>query len=149
LSRWGYTQKEVRALPDVRSPGRVDVRDLGQLLHQRRSAANKSLRQVMEEMDNALTASTLQRLEKGAVPEPKNVPVLARWLQIPVEMVTWPGDMGEGAPESVPDMVEVHLRADKNLTHDKALALSRMFRLLYDDLASGNEVPLANKPRRR
>jgi hypothetical protein len=103
----------------------------------------------MEEMDNALTASTLQRLEKGAVPEPKNVPVLARWLQIPVEMVTWPGDAGDSAPESVPDMVEVHLRADKNLTHDKAIALSRMFRLLYDDLASGNEVPLANKPRRR
>jgi hypothetical protein len=137
-------------LPDVRSPGRVDIRDLGQLLHQRRSAANKSLRQVMGEMDNALTASTLQRIEKGAVPEPKNVPVLARWLQIPVEMVTWPGDVaGEGIPASVPDMVEVHLRADKNLAHEKAMALSRMFRLLYDDLASGNEVPLMNKPRRR
>lgn len=103
----------------------------------------------MVEMDNALTASTLQRIEKGAVPEPKNVPVLARWLEIPVETVTWPGDTaGEDAPASVPDMVEVHLRADKNLGHEKAMALSRVFRLLYDDLASGNDVPLVNKPRR-
>jgi hypothetical protein len=135
-------------VPDA--SGRVDVRDLGQLVHQQRSAGNKSLRQVADEMGNALTASTLQRIEKGALPEARNVPVLARWLEIPAEMVSWPsGPEDQHVPTTVPDIVEVHLRADKNLGHEKAMALSRMFRLLYEDLAGGNEVPLVNKPRRR
>lgn len=136
-------------MPDVRSSGGVDVRDLGQLLHERRSAANKTLRQVMDEMNKALTASTLQRIEKGAVPEPKNVPVIASWLGIPTEMIRWPGGLDSPEPSTVPDIVEVHLRADKNLGHEQAMALSEMFRTLYDRLASGADVPLLNKPKER
>ena len=136
-------------MPDVRSSGGVDVRDLGQLLRERRSAANKTLRQVMDEMNRALTASTLQRIEKGAVPEAKNVAVIAKWLEIPTEMIRWPGGLDSREPSTVPDIVEVHLRADKNLGHEQAQALSQMFRTLYDQLASGREVPLLNKPKGR
>ena len=137
-------------MPDLRSSGGVDVRDLGQLLHQRRKASNKSLRQVMDEMDRALTASTIQRIEKGAIPEPHNVPTIAKWLEIPTAMIRWPGDSQKlGNAQTVPDIVEVHLRADKNLEHDQAVALSEMFRTLYDRLASGAQVPIRNKPKGR
>jgi len=35
----------------------------------------------------------------------------------------------------MPEFVEVHLRADKNLTPDTADALSKMFRQLYEKVA--------------
>lgn len=136
-------------MPEVRSSGGVDVRDLGQLLNERRSAANKSLRRVVDEMDNAVTASTLQRIEKGAVPEPKNVAAIATWLGIPTDLVRWPGGSESPQHSSLPDIVELHLRADKNLGHAQAQVLSETFRHLYDRLVSGADVPLVNKPKRR
>ena len=136
-------------MPDVTSPGGVDVRELGQLLQKRRSTASKSLRQVVDDMDRALTASTLQRIEKGAIPEPQNVPIIAAWLGIPTDMIRWPEGTEIPDSASVPDIVEVHLRADKTLGHAEALALSETFRTLYDRIVSGSNVPLVNKPKRR
>lgn len=99
-------------------------------------------------MDRALTASTLQRIEKGAVPEPKNVPIIAAWLGIPTDMIRWPDGTEVRDSASVPDIVELHLRADKNLGHAEALALSETFRTLYDRIVRGADVPLVNPKRR-
>lgn len=114
----------------------IDVRDLGDLLRRKRSAARLTLREVEGELNHALTASSLSRIENGAVPDSKNVPALASWLGIPLHLI---GFTSDPAPEAVdtPDLVEVHLRADRRLEPAAAQALSRLFRHLYDDFASG------------
>ncbi len=115
--------------------GVVDVRELGELLHARRTASGLTLRQLQAELENLLTASALSRIENGAVPEARNVQPIARWLGIPMSQIAWPGQMTSAQiAQSTPDAVEVHLRADKNLKPEAADALARMFRLLYDDI---------------
>lgn len=120
---------------------RVDVRELGQLLRRRRTAKKLSLRQVESELENALTASTLSRLENGATPDPVNVAPLAAWLEIPLELIAWPGELPVRAELDTPQLVELHLRADKKLRPEAAEVLASLFRRLYQDVASG-AVPL-------
>jgi len=136
---------------DVPEPGGtdriVDVRDLGELLRKRRSAAKLTLRDVEAQLDHALTASSLSRLENGATADSNHVPVLARWLGIPLELVAWPGHASVPTPGvDTPTVIEVHLRADKNLPPGAGEALAKMFRRLYQDFASG-DLPVANSPK--
>ena len=115
--------------------GVVTVAELGQLVRSRRTADGLTLRQLQAEMENRLSASALSRIENGAVPDPKNVPTIADWLGIPVNQIAWPGqstDASEG--RSTPDVVAVHLRADKNLDARTADVLARTFRRLYEDI---------------
>lgn len=117
----------------------VDVRELGSLISRRRVAKRLTLRDVEEQLEHALTASTISRLENGATPDIGNVPILARWLGIPLNQIAWPGQAGEQVVEAdTPAVVEVHLRADRKLDPDAAEALASMFRMLYDNLASGD-----------
>jgi transcriptional regulator with XRE-family HTH domain len=119
-------------------PEMVDVRNLGERIRRRRLVENLSLRDVEEQMGGVLTASSLSRIERGALPDAKNVPVLARWLELPLELVGWPGEVGQQSDQlGTPDVVEVHLRADRNLDPAAAEALSQMFRHLYEGVASG------------
>lgn len=66
--------------------------------------------------------------------------MIAKWLGIPTEMIRWPGGLDSPEPSTVPDIVEVHLRADKDLGHEQAMAPSEIFRTLYDRLASGRRL---------
>lgn len=128
---------------DAKASGRVDVRELGPLLRARRQARAMSLRQLQEELDDALTASALSRIENGGLPEPRNATVLARWLGLPVSRLVWPGQSEHAARrESTPDLVEVHLRADRKLSPVAAEVLARTFRVLYNDIVAGR-IPLA------
>ena len=125
--------------------GVVDVRELGALLRARRQASGLTLRGVQEELRNALSASALSRIENGAMPDARNVPVIAEWLDIPISQIAWPGQAtATNRGSSTPDVVEVHLRADKKLSPIAADVLARTFRLLYDDIVEG-KIPLANR----
>ena len=115
----------------------VDVADLGRLLRRRRTALALSLRDVEAQLDGAMTASSLSRLEHGAVPDAKNVPALAKWLELPLDRIGWPGEEAQDQELPVPDVVEVHLRADRNLDPQAAEVLSTMFRHLYESVAGG------------
>ena len=133
---------------DQPAAGVVDVGELGDLLRARRAASGLTLRQLQAELGNALTASALSRIENGATPEPRNVPVIARWLEIPIAQIVWPGQptaTSEG--RSTPEVVEVHLRADKKLSPIAAEVLARTFRVLYDDIVAG-KIPLADGDKR-
>lgn len=126
---------------------KIDVRELGGMLRARRHARRLTLRQVQDELNNSLTASSLSRLENGAVPDARNVAVLATWLGLPVSQIAWPGEAeGTEPPMDIPDVVEVHLRANKKLDPAAAEYLAWTFRRLYEDAVSGN-VPVVTRRR--
>jgi hypothetical protein len=93
---------------------------------------------------DALTASALSRIENGGIPEPRNAAVIAEWLGLPASHVVWPGQPAFVLPkrQSTPEIVEVHLRADKKLSPVAAEVLARTFRVLYNDIVAGR-IPLA------
>lgn len=127
----------------------VDVGQLGHLVKARRAAEGLSLRDLQEQIQNALSASALSRIENGATPEPKNVAPLAAWLGIPMGNIAWPGQPTPSATDqSTPDVVAVHLRADKKLNPVAAETLARMFRRLYEDLLE-ERISFADDPHSR
>jgi transcriptional regulator with XRE-family HTH domain len=128
----------------------IEIGELGELIRRQRSARNLTLRQVEDQLNHAITASSLSRIEHGAVPEPRNVPILARWLNVLPEHIVWPDEKRLQRPVDTPTAVEVHLRADKKLAPDAAEALAALFRQLYDNVASGKIQlpPPARRPKR-
>ena len=88
-----------------------------------------------------ISAATLSRLERGInpqLPDASTLTKLAKWLGTNVNdlLVQNETDSEVSPPQhTTPEFVEVHLRADKNLTPDTADALSKMFRHLYENVA--------------
>ena len=114
----------------------VNVMELGKHLKRKRYNAHLSLRAVAKQTQ--VSASTLSRIENGSgVPDAETLARLARWLEIPLERIveTRSRELSEAVvyypQESTPDIVEAHLRADRNLTPDTARALSELFRVAY------------------
>jgi transcriptional regulator with XRE-family HTH domain len=78
-----------------------------------------------------VSAATLSRIERGGhLPDRENLFRFRRWLE--------PEAGGHAAPRephapgaSTMDAVELHLRADPDLTEEDAEALARMVRLAY------------------
>jgi transcriptional regulator with XRE-family HTH domain len=130
--------------PPQTSAQSVDVREIGELIRARRQAQKISLRELQDELNGALTASALSRIENGSLPEPRNAAILAQWLGLAAGRLEWPGSPATEAPkkQSTPELVEVHLRADKKLSPVAAEVLARTFRVLYDDIVHGR-IPLA------
>ena len=78
--------------------------------------------------------STLSRLERGAystLPDGATLEKLADWLDTSVGELLGGRENPKGQ-NTVPEVVEVHLRADKNLPPKTAKALADMFKVLYD-----------------
>jgi transcriptional regulator with XRE-family HTH domain len=117
----------------------IKVGELGHYLRRKRERDGLSLRDAARETN--VSAATLSRIEnESGIPDSATLARLAQWLNIPLERI-----IGGSSPssnqvivrkgESTPDVVEVHLRADKNLTPETAKALSEMFRLAYDQFS--------------
>ncbi len=92
-----------------------------------------------------ISAATFSRLERGigeTLPDVTTLEKLARWIGVPLGELLDPGEelQGPGPKASTPDLVEVHLRADKNLTPDTAKALAQMFRTVYQQAARKTET---------
>ena len=85
-----------------------------------------------------ISAATLSRLERGlspTLPDVTTLEKLAKWLGTTVgQLLAEKAEKkGSHAPESTtPEIVEVHLRADKNLSPKTAKALAEMFKVLYE-----------------
>jgi transcriptional regulator with XRE-family HTH domain len=118
----------------------INVAELGQYIKRKRERDRLSLRAVAKQTQ--VSASTLSRIENGTgVPDTPTLARLARWLNIPFERIVTGGNSKESPivyypQESVPDIVSAHLRADRNLTPDKARALEETFRILYDQFTA-------------
>jgi transcriptional regulator with XRE-family HTH domain len=86
----------------------------------------------------SISAATFSRLERGlsaTLPDVVTLGKLARWLGVSLDYLlggqTTVQDEASLPQVSMPDLLEVHLRADKNLTPETAKALAEMFKLLY------------------
>lgn len=124
----------------------VNTIELGRAIRRKREAAGLSLRDVADE--TSVSASTLSRIENGTgKPDADNIARLTNWLDMPMERV-----MSNRAPDSdgtkavvyfpqeaTPDIVEAHLRADRNLSEETAKALSELFRVAYAQFSHPGE----------
>ncbi len=116
----------------------IKTAELGERIERKRSVDGLSLRDAARQV--GVGASTLWRLEKGqGLPDSATMARLAQWLNVPLERL-----MGVSPPqkaksmvyypnESTPDIVEAHLRADRNLSPQTAKALAELFRVAYQE----------------
>lgn len=132
----------------------VNTEELGRAIRRKREGLGLSLRDVADE--TSVSASTLSRIENGTgKPDADNIARLTGWLDVPMERILGTqGADSDGekavvyfARESTPEIVEAHLRADRNLTPETASALSELFRVAYTQF-SRNEPEKASRKRR-
>lgn len=127
---------------------RVNTAELGSAIRRRREQQGLSLRDVADE--TGVSASTLSRIENGTgKPDADNIARLAAWLDMPIERVMHHGHRATNDPnpvvyyphESTPEIVEAHLRADRQLTPQTAKALSELFRVAYAQFSQTDGKP--------
>jgi transcriptional regulator with XRE-family HTH domain len=114
----------------------IDPASLARRIRERRLTVGKRIREAAE--DAEVSPATLSRLERGDyVPGRENLLKIAAWLGVTVDELTATGHAAkhEGEPESTPEAVALHLRADKKLTPDDAAVLEQVFRSAYNALA--------------
>lgn len=130
----------------------INTQELGRAIRRRREELGLSLRDVADQTN--VSASTLSRIENGTgKPDADNIARLTTWLDMPLERILGRTHDGNDAKaviyyphESTPEIVEAHLRADRNLSPETADALSQLFRVAYSQF-SRNEP--GNSPRKR
>jgi transcriptional regulator with XRE-family HTH domain len=133
----------------------VNTEELGRSIRRRREELGLSLRDVATE--TTVSASTLSRIENGTgKPDADNIARLTSWLDVPMERILSgrhhsQADSAKAVvyypQEPTPEIVEAHLRADKNLTPETAAALSELFRVAYNQF-SRNDAEKSGKKRR-
>jgi len=117
----------------------INTIELGRAIKRRREELGLSLRDVADVTQ--VSASTLSRIENGTgKPDADNIARLTNWLDMPVDRVMKKSGNEEAIEpviyyphEATPEIVEAHLRADKNLTPETAKALSELFRVAYQN----------------
>jgi transcriptional regulator with XRE-family HTH domain len=132
----------------------INTGELGRAIRRRREELGLSLRDVADQ--TSVSASTLSRIENGTgKPDADNIARLTTWLDVPLERILTRGrDETSNAKavvyfphESTPEIVEAHLRADRNLSPETADALSQLFRVAYSQF-SKNEPGNSSRKRR-
>ena len=132
----------------------VNTEELGRAIRRKREELGLSLRDVANETD--VSASTLSRIENGTgKPDAENIARLTSWLDVPMERILARSQTNDEEAkavvyfprESTPEIVEAHLRADRNLTSETAAALSELFRVAYTQF-SRTEPDKSSRKRR-
>lgn len=110
----------------------IDAAELAARLRAHRRERGLSLRAAAAEI--GVSAATLSRVERGDyLPERDNLFRLMRWLGPPASGEPPPPEPhapGAGTMEAV----ELHLRADRELSRGDADAIAQMVRLAYERL---------------
>ncbi len=132
----------------------INTEELGRAIRRRREELALSLRDVADQTN--VSASTLSRIENGTgKPDADNIARLTTWLDVPLERILRGGGEDRNAAkavvyfphESTPEIVEAHLRADRNLSPETADALSELFRVAYSQFSRTDSVKSARKRR--
>ena len=132
----------------------VNTVELGRAIRRKREEQGLSLRDVADE--TGVSASTLSRIENGTgKPDADNIARLTTWLNVPMERIMGGREASDDEAkavvyfpqESMPEIVEAHLRADRSLTPETAQALSELFRVAYAQFSRPGEDPRAKRRR--
>ncbi len=108
----------------------LDPADLGARLRARRRESGLSLREAAAEV--GVSAATLSRVEGGGhLPDRDNLFALLRWLGLEVAAG---GEEPHPPDATTMEAIELHLRADRDLSPGDADALAQMLRLAYERL---------------
>ncbi len=141
-----------RAMPrERRRPGTsqsarplIDPEQLADHVRARRRAEGLSIRQAAKVI--GISAPTLSRVERGDyLPERDTLFKLARWVEMPIdEALDLPSQeernrLVHSPGASTLEAIELHLRADKELSREDAGALAEMFRVAYEHLRTTRE----------
>lgn len=114
----------------------VNVKLLGE--HLRRIRKERQLRLIQVHDQTGVSVASLSRIERGGSEEIASATLvkLCEWMQRPVEMYKDNPEVPARLrrTESTPDIVELHLRADRKLDKTTADALAAMFRAAYEKL---------------
>ena len=130
----------------------INTEELGRAIRRRREELALSLRDVADQTN--VSASTLSRIENGTgKPDADNIARLTTWLDVPLERILTGGGQDRNAAkavvyfphESTPEIVEAHLRADRNLSPETADALSELFRVAYSQFSRTDSAKSARK----
>ena len=130
----------------MKNDGLISTEELGRAIKRRREELKLSLRDVADK--TGVSASTLSRIENGTgKPDADNIARLTNWLDMPIDRVMRKHGRSENQVEPVvyypheatPEIVEAHLRADKNLSEETANALSELFRVAYSQFSNPNK----------
>ncbi len=129
----------------LKSDGLISTEELGRAIKRRREELKLSLRDVADK--TGVSASTLSRIENGTgKPDADNIARLTDWLDMPIDRVMKKKGKSETVEpviyyphEATPEIVEAHLRADKNLSEETANALSELFRVAYSQFSNPNK----------
>ncbi|QQS33429.1 MAG: helix-turn-helix transcriptional regulator [Acidobacteriota bacterium] len=117
----------------------ISTAELGKAIKRRREELGMSLRDVADVTE--VSASTLSRIENGTGrPDADNIARLTKWLDMPVDRLIRQEEDGVEPViyyphEATPDIIDAHLRADKNLSAETANALSELFRVAYQQFS--------------
>jgi transcriptional regulator with XRE-family HTH domain len=124
---------------------RIDMDQLAEYVKWKMDEEDFSLRQAAKKA--RVSAATLSRiLRKGKrrpTPDVDTLANIVRWVGIPIEKIIEGPALHPGTnnpPKSTLDEIQVHLRADKNLSADAARAIADMVRVAYDQFAKKRRV---------
>lgn len=126
----------------IKNDSFINTIELGIAIKRRREELGLSLRDVADVTN--VSASTLSRIENGTgKPDADNIARLSSWLDMPVDRVMKSQSTSQKVEpviyyphEATPEIVEAHLRADKNLSPETAKALSELFRVAYTQFST-------------
>ena len=115
-------------------PDQIDISELAAMVRQRRG--DQGLRKTAIEI-GGVSAATLSRIEQGKVPDFHTYLRICGWLGIqPATKMSMHSSDATGTV----DKLAAHLRADRNLTPESALALERLIRQAYETLSGGKRA---------
>ena len=110
----------------------IDASELATRIKARRRELGISLRAAAVEV--GVSAATLSRVERGDyLPDRDNLFRLLRWVGAPVAEPSGPAEPHPPGAATM-EAVELHLRADKDLTPADAETIAQMVRLAYERL---------------
>ena len=114
----------------------LEVTRFGKRLREVRKQRGLTLHEVSQLV--GVPVSTISRIERGDSEnvESNNLLALSRWAALPLDLFLPAPKTQNAISASVPDVVELHLRADKALNSTTAAILSKMFRAAYEQAAA-------------
>lgn len=120
----------------------IDLAYLADRLQTVRKEQGKTLQEVADA--TGVSVPTLSRIERREVRRDvkgETLLALAHWLDLPAEQLRENPRVksAETSNKSTPDVIELHLRADPKLNSKTAKALATMFRIAYEQMATGKK----------